>query len=62
MRTVERLALAGEEAGLSVERMIQILNAGVSVEALLDIIDRLQTPPRVHRLCPLGHLRAIRPI
>jgi len=62
MRTVERLALAGEEAGLTVERMIQILNAGVSVEALLDIIGRLQTPPRVHRLFPLGHLRGIRPI
>jgi hypothetical protein len=39
-RAVERFAVAGEEAGLSVELMIQILNAGVSVETLLDLIDR----------------------
>jgi hypothetical protein len=47
VRAVERLAQAGEKAGFSVEDMIQILNAGVSVEALLDIIARsLQTPPQ----------------
>jgi hypothetical protein len=39
-RAVERLAQAGEQAGFSVEDMIQILNAGVSLETLLDIIDR----------------------
>jgi len=37
-RAIERLALAGEQAGISVEDMIQILNAGVRVEALLDLI------------------------
>jgi hypothetical protein len=37
---VERLAEAGEEAGLSIEQVIQILNAGVGVETLLDLIDR----------------------
>jgi hypothetical protein len=39
-QAIERLALAGEQAGISVEEMIQILNAGVRVEALLDLIGR----------------------
>lgn len=39
MRAIERLARAGEEAGISVEDMIRILNA-VSVEVLLDLIER----------------------
>jgi hypothetical protein len=39
-RAIESLARAGEEAGISVEDMIRILNAGVSVEALLDLIRR----------------------
>lgn len=44
-RAIARLVAAGEQAGISVEQMIQILNAGVSVEALLDLIDkRLRTP------------------
>ncbi|MGA8489351.1 MAG: hypothetical protein WB711_02950 [Terriglobales bacterium] len=40
---VEKLARAGEQAGMSVEDMIRLLNAGVSVESLLDLIGRLQT-------------------
>jgi hypothetical protein len=32
-RAIEKLAVAGERAGFTVEQMIQILNAGVSVEA-----------------------------
>lgn len=44
-RAIERLVAAGEQAEINVEQMIQILNAGVSVEDLLDVIDmRLQTP------------------
>lgn len=44
-RAIERLVQVGQQAGISVEQMIQILNAGGSVETLLDIIDkRLQTP------------------
>jgi len=35
---INRLALAGEQVGISVEDMIQMLNAGVSVETLLDLI------------------------
>jgi hypothetical protein len=42
-RAIERLVAAGKQAGISVEQMILILNAGVSVEALLAIVDqRLQ--------------------
>jgi hypothetical protein len=39
-RAVEDLARAGEKAGLSVEEMIRILNAGVTVESLVDLIER----------------------
>jgi hypothetical protein len=45
VRVIERLARAGEQAGISVEQMIQILNAGVSVETLVDLIDR---SPQLH--------------
>jgi hypothetical protein len=45
-RAIERLAAAGEEAGISVEQMIQILNVGVSVEDLLDIVDKKLQAPR----------------
>ena len=36
--TIERLALAGEQAGFSVEQLIEMLNAGASIGALLDMI------------------------
>jgi hypothetical protein len=52
--TVYKLVIAGEQAGFSVEQMIQILNAGVSVETLLNWIEvRLggvdPDPPRSSR-------------
>lgn len=40
-RAIEKFAAAGEKAGFSVEQIIQILNAGVGVETLLDIIERM---------------------
>jgi hypothetical protein len=39
MRTIEKLAPAGEQVGISVEDMISILNAGIGVEVLLDLIE-----------------------
>ena len=36
--TIEKLARAGEQAGFSVEEMIEMLNAGVSIGAFLDMI------------------------
>jgi hypothetical protein len=35
---IERLAIAGQQAGLSVEQMIDLLNDGMAVETLLDLI------------------------
>lgn len=35
---IEKLAVAGEQAGLSVEQMIQLLNDGLKVETLVDLI------------------------
>jgi hypothetical protein len=38
--SIERLLLAAEQVGMSVEDMIRILNAGISVESLLHLIER----------------------
>jgi hypothetical protein len=46
---IGKLAVAGEQAGLSVEHMIQLLNAGLTVETLIDLIawrlERVETRP-----------------
>lgn len=44
MIAIEKLVLAGEEAGFSIEQMIQILQAGASVEGLLQLIERRLSP------------------
>ena len=38
LTAVGKLASAGERAGVNVEQMIRLLNAGVSVETLLQLI------------------------
>lgn len=38
MIAIGKLAIAGEQAGFTVEQMIDLLNAGMSVETLLDLI------------------------
>jgi len=38
-QTVYKLAMAGEQAGFSLGQMIQMLNAGISVESLLELIE-----------------------
>jgi hypothetical protein len=35
---IEKLAIAGEQAGFSIEQMIDLLNAGLSVESLIELI------------------------
>lgn len=35
---IKKLALVGEKAGFTVEEMIELLNTGVSVETLLNLI------------------------
>lgn len=39
-KATEKLARAGEQAGITVEDMIQILDAGASVATLLDLIEQ----------------------
>ena len=42
MAAIEKLVLAGEQAGFSVEQMIPILQTGASVEALLHRIELIE--------------------
>ena len=35
---ISKLAVAGEQAGFSLEHMIQLLDAGLSVETLIELI------------------------
>ena len=35
---IQKLALIGEQVGFTVEEMIELLNAGLGVETLLDLI------------------------
>jgi len=37
--SVFKLAVAGEQAGFTVEQMIEFLNAGITMETLLNLID-----------------------
>jgi len=38
LSAVGKLAIAGEQAGFTLEQMIELLNEGLSVENLLDLI------------------------
>jgi hypothetical protein len=38
VNAIRKLAVAGEHAGFSLDQMIQLLNSGMSVVALLDLI------------------------
>ena len=38
MNAIGKLAIAGQQAGFSLEQMTDLLNAGLSVETLLDLI------------------------
>lgn len=42
---IAKLAIAGEQAGFSLEQMIELLNAGLTVAALLDLIQWRLTKP-----------------
>lgn len=42
---IAKLAMTGQQAGFSIEQMIQLLNAGLTVETLVDLIAwRLEQP------------------
>lgn len=44
---IRKLAFAGEQAGFTVEQTIELLNAGLTVETLLHLIERRLAPPKV---------------
>ena len=46
-----KLARAGEQAGFSLEDMISLLNAGLTVETLLDLIERRLTTVEPMKPC-----------
>jgi len=45
---IERLVQAGEQVGLSVQDLIRMLKAGMSLEALLDLIEIRMTATCVY--------------
>jgi hypothetical protein len=48
VRAIGKLAMAGEQAGFTIEQMIDLLNAGLAVETLLELIAwRLEGSPSV---------------
>lgn len=51
---IHKLAIAGEQAGFSVEQMIKMLNNGLSVEELIALIG-LQIEGDKRKLTPTTH-------
>ena len=49
VNAIRKLAIAGEQAGFTLDQMIQLLNSGMSVVTLLDLI-ALRLGPS-HSLC-----------
>jgi len=48
VRAIGKLAMAGEQAGFTIEQMIDLLDAGLAVETLLELIAwRLDGSPSV---------------
>lgn len=48
---IAKLATAGQQAGFTLEQMIQLLNAGLTVESLLELIAwRLEQPEPMARV------------
>ena len=57
LSAIGKLAIAGEQAGFSVEQMIQLLDDGLTVETLLDLISwSLEHRPQPLRgVCPVSN-------
>lgn len=45
---IERLVQAGEQVGFTVHDLIRMLKGGMSLEALLDLIEVRMTGPSIH--------------
>jgi hypothetical protein len=50
MTAIAKLVLAGEQAGFTVEQMIQLLRTGTSIEVLLSMIE-WRLPPCTSEPC-----------
>jgi hypothetical protein len=62
VNAIRKLAIAGEQAGFSLDQMIELLNSGLSVVALLDLITwRLDPSQPSWDGFPVGVGRAIWP-
>jgi hypothetical protein len=60
VNTIRKLAVAGEQAGFTLGQIIELLNSGLSVVALLDLITwRLDPSHSLGRGLPVGLGRAI---
>jgi hypothetical protein len=46
VNAIRKLAVAGEQAGFTLDQMIQLLNSGMSVVTLLDLIAWRLSPSR----------------
>lgn len=58
LTAVSKLVMFGEQAGFSLEQMIQLLNTGVSVETLLELIaQRLDNDVREPIAAPTSSYR-----
>ena len=47
-RAIERLVQAGEQVGFTIQNLIRMLNDGMSLEALLDLIEFRMSGASVH--------------
>jgi hypothetical protein len=53
---ISQLAIAGEQAGFTLEQMIDLLNAGLSVATLMELIAwRLHSAPLPLEFLPRSH-------
>jgi hypothetical protein len=60
VNAIRKLAVAGEQAGFTLDQMIELLNAGMTVVALLDVITWRLDPSQFSRDgFPVGLGRAI---
>ena len=60
VNAIRKLAVAGEKAGFTLDHMIQLLNSGMSVVTLLDLIAWRLGPGQLFRKCSYGVGSAVR--
>jgi len=56
---ISKLAVAGEQAGFSLEQMIELLDAGLSVETLLELITWQLVNVTTPGVLGIGHFASV---